>query len=98
MLFSEHSRSIVVRCFLAMRHRLSPRRTVCTILPDAEVEPADESQGQLALFSGQSAGPSLEESEVLTELRELDADRTTPMDALVALQRWRTRLAEGEKS
>ncbi len=53
---------------------------------------------QLALFSARGAGPGLEESEVLTELCELDLDSTTPMDALLTLQRWRARLAEGEES
>jgi DNA mismatch repair protein MutS len=51
--------------------------------------------GQLALaFAGDpvEAAPSDGEREVLDEIAALDADRTTPMDALVALQRWRALL------
>jgi len=57
-------------------------------------EPArSQDPGQLTLFG---AGPSRAEAAVLAELRSLDPDRTTPLDALEQLARWRERLREGD--
>jgi DNA mismatch repair protein MutS len=53
------------------------------------------SRAQLPLFG---AGASRGEGEVLAELRGFDPERTTPMEALAALARWRSRLLEGEPS
>ena len=55
--------------------------------------PHDERQLSLALGSERNHGDARED-EVLAELRALDPARTTPMDALLALQRWRERLEE----
>jgi len=52
----------------------------------------DGAADQLALFAG--SAPSRAESEVLRELRELDPERTTPLQALEALARLRERLRE----
>jgi len=64
---------------------------------------------QLSLFAAPAAGSAAPpaageqraageaERAVLDELRSLDPDRVAPLDALLALQRWRTRLA-GERS
>ncbi|MGH0038466.1 MAG: DNA mismatch repair protein MutS [Myxococcota bacterium] len=51
--------------------------------------------GQLPLFG---AGPSRAEGEVLAELRELDPDSMTPLDALAHIARWRGRMDEGAES
>jgi DNA mismatch repair protein MutS len=49
--------------------------------------------GQLPLFGGHGQRElGAEELQVLTELRELDPDHLTPMEALSALQRWALRL------
>jgi DNA mismatch repair protein MutS len=58
---------------------------------------------QLALFGapaaeavpGTASDPT--EAAVVAELRALDLERTTPIDALLALQRWRERLGPGGK-
>jgi DNA mismatch repair protein MutS len=57
---------------------------------DAEARGSD----QLALFAGPGASPA--EREVLAELRRLDPERTTPLEALAALARVVARLREGE--
>jgi DNA mismatch repair protein MutS len=54
--------------------------------------------GQLMLFSTGGSQCSVEEGEVLAELRELDPENTTPMDALLTLQRLCGRMREGELS
>jgi len=54
---------------------------------------AEVADGQLGLF-GAGAGPGPAEQEVLAALRELDPERTTPMDALLALKRLHERLHE----
>jgi DNA mismatch repair protein MutS len=51
-------------------------------------------QLDLALVTPPSEEPTAERS-VLDELAGLDPDRTTPIDALLAVQRWRARLREG---
>ena len=56
-----------------------------------------EASGQLALALETSGPPAVpEESWLLAELRAMDPDDTTPMDALLALQRWIARLEENE--
>jgi DNA mismatch repair protein MutS len=47
---------------------------------------------QLALFA--PAAPSGPEADVLAELRAVDPERTTPLDALARLARWSARLRE----
>jgi DNA mismatch repair protein MutS len=53
----------------------------------------EASAGQLPLFG---AGPSRLEAEVLAELRGLEPDRMTPLEALEQVARWRARIDEGE--
>jgi len=55
--------------------------------------PHEEAQLALALTPARAA-TSAGEAEVLAELHDLDPSNTTPMDALLALQRWRDRLKE----
>jgi len=55
--------------------------------------PHEETQLALALAPSHS-GASPEEEAVLGEVRDLDPANTTPMDALLALQRWHDRLKE----
>jgi DNA mismatch repair protein MutS len=50
-----------------------------------------DSASQMDLFG---AGPSAEVRGLLEELRSLDVDRTTPIDALQWLQRWQQTLSE----
>ena len=57
--------------------------------PDGEGAGGD----QLALFGG--APPAPEEAEALAALRELDLDRTTPLEALALLARLAGKLREG---
>ncbi len=57
----------------------------------AESDPA-AGDGQLALFT--SDAPSAAEEAVLRELRVLDPDATTPLQALERLAAWRARLQE----
>jgi DNA mismatch repair protein MutS len=51
---------------------------------------ASGSEEQLGLFAGDGASPV--EREVLGELRDFDPERTTPLDALLAMQAWVQRL------
>ncbi len=56
---------------------------------------ASPGDGQLTLaLGGESAGPSAEEREALEALRALDPNTTTPMDALLLLERLHARLGE----
>ncbi len=48
--------------------------------------PAEGGQLSLGLADGAASGASREERDVIAALRELDPDRTTPMDALLALR------------
>ena len=54
--------------------------------------------GQLAFALGNDEAASPAEREVLASLRELDVDRTTPLDALGELARLRQLLSDGEGS
>jgi len=51
---------------------------------------------QLGLFAGTAAPPDPDEEAVLAELRAVDPERTTPLDALALLARWRGRLSGEE--
>lgn len=63
--------------------------------PVASEVPARDTQ--LGLFAGaEDPGSGRAAREVLENLRSLDLDRTTPLDALVTLQRWIERLGEDE--
>jgi hypothetical protein len=63
---------------------------------------------QLSLFGGateaeeealrRAASGSPAERAMVQELRSLELDRTTPLDALLLLQRWRERLGGGERA
>ncbi len=59
---------------------------------------------QLGLFgspgpeTAAASAPSPEEREVLASLRELDAERTTPLDALALLHRLAERLRDGKEA
>lgn len=60
---------------------------------------------QLSLFAGapavapsQAASGTPAERAVVQELRALELDRTTPLDALLLLQRWRERLGRGGRA
>ena len=57
-----------------------------------------EQKGQLALALEAGDEASRDEREVLVEIRELDPDRLTPMQALLALQEWQSRLRRGGAS
>jgi DNA mismatch repair protein MutS len=57
-------------------------------------EPAPAADGQLGLF----APPSPEAGEVIAALREIDVNRTTPLDALALLAELRARLDRGDPS
>ncbi len=64
-------------------------------------EDGEANSGQLALaLESPVAGPSEpaaeDEARVLAELRAMKPDETTPIEALVALQRWAARLGEGQ--
>ena len=68
---------------------------------DAEGRPrlADDGgvvTGQLAFALEPETAAPAEELSVLAELRELNPNDTTPMDALLAIQRWRALLEGGE--
>ena len=54
-----------------------------------------EASNQLGLFQGAAASAS--ERSVLDALRRVDAQRTTPFDALTLLARLRAQLDEGER-
>ena len=54
--------------------------------------------GQLGLFGAPTAVPRPGNPAVLAELRSLDTERTTPLEALETIQRWKSRLdAEHEE-
>ena len=54
-----------------------------------------EAQGQLAFSLGEPEPRPPEEEEVLVALRDLDPNATTPIDALLLLQKWSARLKDG---
>ena len=71
-------------------------RTMLNILITVDTEfwpDRGADQAQLALFGPE--GPSAAERSVLGTLRELDPERTTPLDALRLLARLRAQLDEG---
>jgi DNA mismatch repair protein MutS len=55
--------------------------------------PPPGGETQLGLFASDGASP--DERAVLDALRELDPERTTPMEALLAVQAWAERLRGG---
>jgi DNA mismatch repair protein MutS len=57
-----------------------------------------EQTGQLVLALEAGGGPTGAERDVLTEIRELDPDCVTPMQALQVLQEWCSRLRKGGAS
>ncbi len=61
-----------------------------------EADAPDRQSGQLMFALGTPAVRPPEEDEVLEALRSVDANDTTPMDALLLLQRLNKRLREGE--
>jgi len=61
-------------------------------LAEGQPEASAGSGGQLALALGEPARRPPEEEDVLSQLRALDANATTPMEALLLLQRLTGRL------
>ncbi len=76
-----------------------------TARDDAPAASDGRAAPQLSLFAGapavapsQAASGTPAEHAVVQELRALELDRTTPLDALLLLQRWRERLGRGERA
>jgi DNA mismatch repair protein MutS len=63
-----------------------------------EAGASGNARGQLSFVLEDAAPRAPEEEEVLAALRELDPDATTPIDALVLVNRLRAQLANGKKS
>jgi DNA mismatch repair protein MutS len=63
-----------------------------------EAGAATEEPGQLAFALGAPAPRPAEEEEVLSALRELDPNATTPLDALLLVTTLRDRLPKGNNS
>jgi len=82
----KRARAILAELESGERHGASPGRPGRMATHDPQLD--------LALVTPASVEPTAEQG-VLEELAGLDPDRTTPMDALLAIQRWRARLRDG---